>query len=74
MLNSDAVPTVHLPPPQAQSQALDCQEVGPVTTETPRRPRSAFAKCERQRILTEVLSPAVFPAPSPDVPDAVAVA
>ena len=70
MLNSDAVPTVHLPPPQ--TQAPDCQEVGhAVMTETPKRPRSAFAKRERQRILTEVLSPTVCP--SPDIPDAVPV-
>ena len=70
MLNSDAVPTVHLPPPQ--TQAPDCQEAGhAVMTETPKRPRSAFAKRERQRILTEVLSPTVCP--SPDIPDAVPV-
>ena len=69
MLNADAVPTVHLPPPQ--TQAPDCQEAGPVMTETPKRPRSAFAKRERQIILTEVLSPTVYP--SPDIPDAIPV-
>ena len=46
-------------------------KTGPVMSETPKRPRSAVAKRERQRILTEVLSPTVYP--SPNIPDTIPV-